>query len=32
VLARSLAETALDAHRRNRAGDNVAVAALWLSE
>ncbi len=32
VLARALAETALEAHRRNRAGDNVAVAALWLSD
>jgi serine/threonine protein phosphatase PrpC len=30
VLARGLAETALEAHRRNRSGDNVAVAALWL--
>jgi len=32
VLARTVAEAALEAHRRNRAGDNVAVAALWLSE
>ena len=32
VLARSLAEAAVEAHRRNRGGDNVAVAALWLSE
>jgi serine/threonine protein phosphatase PrpC len=32
VLARTLTEAALEAHRRNRAGDNVAVAALWLSE
>jgi serine/threonine protein phosphatase PrpC len=30
VLARGLAETALEAHRRNRSGDNVAVAVLWL--
>jgi serine/threonine protein phosphatase PrpC len=30
VLARGLAETALEAHRRNRAGDNVAVTVLWL--
>jgi serine/threonine protein phosphatase PrpC len=32
VVARSLAETALEAHRRNRAGDNVAVATLWTSK
>jgi len=32
VLARTLTEAALEAHRRNRSGDNVAVAALWLSE
>jgi serine/threonine protein phosphatase PrpC len=31
-LARGLAELALAAQRRQRAGDNVAVAALWLSE
>jgi len=30
--ARALAETALEAHRRNRSGDNVAVALLWLSQ
>jgi serine/threonine protein phosphatase PrpC len=30
VLARSLAEAALEAHRRNRSGDNVATAVLWL--
>lgn len=29
-LARALVETALEAHARNAAGDNVAVAALWL--
>jgi serine/threonine protein phosphatase PrpC len=32
AVARALAEAALEAHRRNRAGDNVAVAVLWLSE
>lgn len=32
VAARALAETALEAHRRNRSGDNVAVAVLWLSQ
>ncbi len=32
VVARGLAETALEAHRRNRSGDNVAVAVLWLSK
>ena len=31
-LARGLIDAALEAHRRNRSGDNVAVAALWLSE
>jgi serine/threonine protein phosphatase PrpC len=31
VVARALAETALEAHRRNRSGDNVAVAVLWTS-
>jgi serine/threonine protein phosphatase PrpC len=31
VLARTLTEAALEAHRRNHSGDNVAVAALWLS-
>jgi serine/threonine protein phosphatase PrpC len=32
VVARALTETALEAHRRNRSGDNVAVSALWLSK
>jgi len=32
VLARALTETALEAHRRNHSGDNVAVAVLWPSE
>ena len=32
ALARGLVELALAAHRRHRAGDNVAVAALWLSD
>jgi hypothetical protein len=32
ALARGLAERALAAQRRQRAGDNVAVAALWLSD
>ena len=32
VLARTLTEAALEAHRRNRSGDNVAVGAVWLSE
>jgi len=32
VVARALAETALEAHRRNRSGDNVAVSVLWLSK
>jgi serine/threonine protein phosphatase PrpC len=31
ALARGVAELALDAQRRNRAGDNVAVSALWIS-
>ena len=31
VTARSLTETALEAHRRNRSGDNLAVATLWLA-
>jgi hypothetical protein len=31
VVARSLIDAALEAHRRNRSGDNVAVGALWLS-
>jgi hypothetical protein len=30
-VARSLAETALAAHRRHRSGDNIAVATLWIS-
>jgi serine/threonine protein phosphatase PrpC len=32
VVARALAETALEAHRRNRSGDNIAVAVLWPSQ
>jgi serine/threonine protein phosphatase PrpC len=32
TVARAIAETALEAHRRNRAGDNVAVAVLWTSK
>jgi hypothetical protein len=32
TVARALAETALEAHRRNDSGDNVAVAVLWLSK
>jgi len=31
VAARAITETALEAHRRNRSGDNVAVAVLWVS-
>jgi hypothetical protein len=31
-LVRALSETALAEHRRRRSGDNVGVAALWLSE
>jgi serine/threonine protein phosphatase PrpC len=31
-LARGLVESALAEHRRRRSGDNVAVAAAWLSE
>jgi serine/threonine protein phosphatase PrpC len=31
-LVRTLAESALAAHRRRRAGDNVAIAALWLAQ
>jgi serine/threonine protein phosphatase PrpC len=31
-LARGLAESALAAQRRQRSGDNVAIAVLWLSE
>jgi serine/threonine protein phosphatase PrpC len=31
-LARDLVDAAIEAHRRNRAGDNVAVAVLWLDE
>ncbi len=30
VLARTVVEAALDAHRRHHSGDNVAVAAAWL--
>ena len=29
-LARSVGDVALEAHRRNRAGDNIATAAVWL--
>ena len=29
-LARAVVESALEAHGRNRAGDNVAVASYWL--
>ncbi len=29
--ARTVVELALEAHRRNRAGDNVAAAAAWVS-
>jgi len=32
TTARSLAETALAAHRRNQAGDNVACAVAWFEE
>jgi serine/threonine protein phosphatase PrpC len=31
VAARAITDTALEAHRRNRSGDNVAVAVLWVS-
>jgi len=30
TAARCLAEHAMDAHRRNTSGDNIATAALWL--
>jgi hypothetical protein len=30
ALARGLVEDALEAHRRHRAGDNVATACLWI--
>lgn len=29
-LARAVGDAALEAHRRNRAGDNIATAAAWL--
>lgn len=32
ALARGIGERALDAQRRQRAGDNVAVAVAWLGE
>jgi hypothetical protein len=32
AAARGVLERALDAHRRNAAGDNVATAGLWLGE
>lgn len=30
VLARAVAEAALDAHRRHHSGDNIAAAAAWI--
>jgi hypothetical protein len=30
IAARETVETALDAHRAHRAGDNVACAVAWL--
>ena len=32
AAARGLAERALDAHRRNAAGDNVATACVWIQD
>jgi hypothetical protein len=32
AAARGLAERALDAQRRNVAGDNVATACVWLAD
>lgn len=32
TAARSVVETALEAHLRNKAGDNVASAVIWLEE
>ncbi len=32
AAARHLAETALESHRRRKAGDNIATACLWLGE